>query len=97
MPGYQEIIIISAIVAGVIFLPRILAPPKQTPRLVRPRPRMTGPRRAALAATIAYPLVVAAIMQPWQNGAARYMIIGIGPVIALWLIYWVLQGFSQRR
>ena len=96
MPGYQEILIISAIVLGVIFIPRMMEQKRPAPRLVRPRKRLPGPWRLAIALSIVYPLVTAAIMQPWRQGLFNYLSLGLGPVLLGWLLYWVLQGFGRR-
>ena len=96
MPGYQEILIISAIVLGVIFIPRMMEPKKPAPKLIRARKRLSGRWRLAIALSIVYPLGAAAIMQPWRQNTAAFGYIGLGPVLLGWLIYWVLQGFRRR-
>ncbi len=96
MPGYQEILIISAIVLAVIFIPRIMNPQKPPPRLVFQKKRISGGRRAALAASAVYPLIVAAVMQPWKGNMVSFLYMGLGPVLIVWLIYWVVQGFMRR-
>jgi hypothetical protein len=96
MPGYQEILIISAIVLGVIFIPRMMEQKKPPPRLVRPVNRLSGRRRLAIALSILYPLIVAGAMQPWRRDVFSYGYIGLGPVAFGWLMYWVFQGFKRR-
>jgi hypothetical protein len=97
MPGYQEILIISAIVLGVIFIPRMMEQKKRpTLRLVRPRKVISGRWRMAIAVSIVYPLVVAGLMQPWRNDPFTFGYIGLGPVILGWLLFWVVQGFRRR-
>lgn len=96
MPGYQEVLIISAIVLGVIFLPRVMAPRKLPPRLIRSKKKLSGTWRAALAISVVYPLIVAAVLQPWHDNRMLYLYVGLGPVLAVWLICWVIQGFKRR-
>ena len=96
MPGYQEILIISAIVLAVIFVPRMMEPKKPTLRLVRSRRRLSGPWRLALALSVVYPLIMAAIMQPWRQDPFRYFLYGPGPVLLGWLLCWVVQGFKRK-
>ncbi len=96
MFGYQEILIISAIIVGALVLPRMVKPPKQAPRLVRPKKTLTGTWRLAIAASLLYPLVAAAVMQPWRGDIMAYAYIGLGPVLLVWLLYWVIQGFKRR-
>ena len=96
MFGYQEILIISAIIVGALVVPRMIKPPKPAPRLVRPKKRLTGAWRLAIAAAIIYPLMAAAIIQPWRKQVLTFVYLGLGPVLIGWLIYWVLQGFKRR-
>jgi hypothetical protein len=96
MPGYQEILIISAILVGVIFIPRMMESKKPAPKLIRVRKGLAGRWRLAIALSIVYPLAAAAILQPWQKNPAAFGYAGLGPVLLGWLIYWVLQGFRRR-
>ena len=96
MPGYQEILIISAIVIGVIFIPRMMESKKPAPKLIRTRKSLSGRWRLAIALSILYPLSAAAIIQPWRRNPTVFGYLGLGPVLLGWLIYWVLQGFRRR-
>jgi L-lactate permease len=96
MPGYQEILIISAIVLGVIFLPRMMEPKKPTVKLIRPRTSLSGRWRLAIALSIVYPLFAAAVMQPWHTNPVAFGCIGLGPVLLGWLLFWVWRGFRRK-
>ncbi len=96
MAGYQEILIISAVILAVIFIPRMLEPKKPALRLVRPRRKLSGRWRLSIAVSIVYPLLVAAIMQPWRKAPFICVFIGFGPVLLIWLLFWVLRGFTRR-
>jgi hypothetical protein len=96
MLGAQEILIISAIVVGAIVIPRAMNHKKPAPRPMLPGKRLSGIQRMAVAASIMFPLTVAAIMQPWRKDPLAYLYIGLGPVVAAWLSYWVARGFRRR-
>lgn len=96
MLGAQEILIISAFVAGAIIIPRMMNQNRPALRLVRPRKRLSGKLRMAIAASVLFPLIVAAVVQPWRKDFIVYLYMGIGPVAAGWLIFWVLRGFPGR-
>ena len=97
MFGYQEILIISAIIVGVLVVPRVLKPPpRQAPRLVKPKWQLTAGWRLAIAASVIYPFVVAAYMQPWRNDMIAFFYAGIGPVVTGWLLFWVIRGFLKK-
>ena len=97
MLGLQEILIISAVVAGAILLPRIVNQNKPAPRIVtRQRRKLSGKMRLSMAASAIFPLVAAAFLQPWRNDPVTYLYLGVGPVLLCWLAYWVLLGFRRR-
>lgn len=96
MLGLQEILIISAIVVGAIFIPRMVNPKKPAPRIVRTKHKLSGKFRLCIAASVVFPLTAAALLQPWRNDPITYLYLGLGPVLLCWLLYWVLQGFRRR-
>ena len=96
MLGLQEILIISAIVVGAICIPRIVNQKAPRPRLVRSRRKISGKMRLGMAASIVFPLVAAAFLQPWRESPIIYLYLGVGPVVLCWLLYWVVLGFRRR-
>ena len=97
MFGDQEILIITAIIVGVLVVPRMVKPPKPAPRPALVNKTIAPGWRAAIAVSIIYPLTIAAILQPWRGDMFVFAYAGIGPVFVGWLVYWVLQGFHSRR
>ena len=95
MFGFQEILIITAIILGILFVPRMVAKRPQ-----QPPPALTikipGKIRIALAASAIYMAIVAAWLQPWLKGPVLFLYIGLGPVLLSWLLYWVFLGFKKR-
>jgi hypothetical protein len=96
MLGLQEILIISTIVIGAICIPRMVQQKKPAPRLVRSRRKISGKMRLSMAASIVFPLIAAAFLQPWRNDPVPYFYLGVGPVLLGWLLYWVVLGFRRR-
>jgi hypothetical protein len=96
MPGYQEILIIAAVILGIFFIPRMLEQKKPPPRVIPPRKNLSGRWRLAIALSIVHPLIAAAIMQPWRSDAFLFGYIGLGPVLLGWLLYWVSRGFVRK-
>jgi hypothetical protein len=95
--GIQEILVLVIIVLGILFLPRILnrGQEKQTveAKLIV---ALTGRMRLAIAASVLWPAVIAAFMQPWKQDLFLYMYFGPGPVVVVWIVYWVLTGFRKK-
>ena len=96
--GIQEILVLVAIILGILFLPRILnrgqakASAESGPQLV-----LSGKIRLTIGASIVWPAAAAAYMQPWKNDLYMYLYIGIGPVVLVWIIFWIYIGFRNRE
>ena len=95
--GIQEILLLVIIILGILFLPRILNRGPEA-RQAAPRPAIviSGKMRLALAASVIWPAVMAAFLQPWEQDLFRYLYLGVGPVALIWTIYWVLTGFRKK-
>ena len=95
--GIQEILVLVIIILGILFLPRILnRGAERRPAAPRPAVAISGKMRLALSATVLWPAVMAAVLQPWNKDLFLYLYIGLGPVAFIWMIYWVLTGFRKR-
>jgi predicted Na+-dependent transporter len=96
--GIQEILVLVAIILGILFLPRILNRGQEGKKAVAPKPVavMSGKMRLAIAASVLWPLVIAAFMQPWKNDLFSFLYIGFGPVALGWIIFWVYTGFLRK-
>jgi uncharacterized membrane protein len=93
MFGLQEILIITAIILGLLFIPRLTAKRQQP---VVPKARLSGKMRMAIAASVIYLALIAAYLQPWQKNQAVFLYIGLGPVALGWLLCWVSMGFKKK-
>lgn len=95
--GIQEILVLVIIILGILFLPRILnrgsEKKKAESTLVF---ELSGKMRLAMAASVLWPVSVAAFMQPWKKDIFPYLYLGVGPVAIIWIIYWVFTGFRKR-
>ena len=91
MTGFQEILLIAAILLGILFVPRML-PGKASQAPARPPIVISRKMRVSLAASVVYPAVVAAFLQPWRGDPILFIYAGAGPVVLGWLAYWVLSG-----
>ena len=95
--GIQEILVLVIIILGILFLPRIMnrGPEKKTAEST-PVFELSGKMRLAMAASVLWPVSVAAFMQPWKKDLFLYLYLGVGPVAVIWIIYWVFTGFRKR-
>jgi len=95
--GIQEILVLVIIILGILFLPRILNRGQEKQSVeAKPLVVLTGRMRIAIAASILWPVVIAAFMQPWKQEPIPYLYLGIGPVAMVWILYWVLTGFRKK-
>jgi hypothetical protein len=93
MAGFQEILILVAIVLGIFFIPRITAK-RTAARPAEPKKKISGKMRIAIAATIIYPIFPAVYFQPWQKHLTLLALFGMLPVVG-WLTAWVYAGFRK--
>jgi hypothetical protein len=91
MSGFQEILLVAAILLGILFVPRIMSR-RDTQTPVRLAMVVTRKLRVAIAASVIYPAIIAAWLQPWRKDLILFLYAGGGPVLFGWLIYWVLTG-----
>ena len=100
MSGFQEILLVSAIVLAVIFLPRMMRPKKieapRPPVLRRVAKGISGQLRLAILASIIWPVLAAAYFKPWNNAWIPFFYGGVLPVVLLWGVYWVLRGYGRK-
>lgn len=95
--GIQEILVLVIIILGILFLPRLLGRGQETrPSATSPTFAPSGRMRLALAASFLWPALTAAYLQPWKQDLITYLYVGPGPVLLLWLIYWVITGFKKK-
>ena len=95
--GIQEILVLVIIILGILFLPRILSRGSEKHE-VKAKPSMVigGRMRLAIAASVIWPALIAALMQPWKKDLILYLYLGLGPVAIIWIVYWVITGFKRR-
>jgi hypothetical protein len=99
--GFQEILLIGLIVLGILFLPRLLDrrhhPPKDSDTNNRSRVRLTGFMRLAIFVSLGWLVAMAVYFEPWDRPDQKYIIVGTGPVLLFWGLYWIIIGFKKYR
>ena len=91
MSGFHEILLIAAILLGILFVPRMM-PKKGVQTSTRPVMVISRNMRVAIAASVIYPAVAAAILQPWRKDLILFLYAGVSPVLLGWLLFWVFTG-----
>jgi hypothetical protein len=95
--GIQEILVLVIIILGILILPRILnrGGARQLAE-AKPNVVLSGRMRLAIAASVIWPVLIAAFMKPWKQDLFPYMYLGLGPVVVIWALYWVYTGFRKN-
>ena len=96
MSGISEILVLVIIVLAIFFIPRMLAKP-EAQRPAKPAVELSGRLRLAIAASVIWPALIAAYLQPWQKDLVLFLYLGIGPVILGWGAFWIITGFRRSR
>ncbi len=95
--GIREILVLAVIILGVLLIPRLI-PKKNTARQpISPTLVWAGKLRLAIAVSLVWPAIIAAVLQPWLKDLILFLYVGIGPVVLGWVIYWVLMGYRQPK
>jgi hypothetical protein len=100
--GIQEILVLVIIILLIFFIPRVLSR-RQPEHSSAPGPpqrafRFSGRLRAAIVVSIAWPLVIAAILQPWHlKHLSSFLYLGIAPVLLAWGVAWAAAGFGKKN
>ena len=94
MPGSNELFIIIAIFIAIFFLlPRMKRhPSKKADRGFS----ISGNLRLHILASIIWPAIFAAMLEPWKGDMLKFIYIGIAPVLVGWGIGWVMIGFKKK-
>ncbi len=92
----SEILVIIAIALAIVTLPRLTGKRAQKGRPALSRiSKINGWVRLAIMASILWPAGAALYLKPWNAQWLKFVVLGTGPVMLFWGIYWVLSGFRK--
>jgi hypothetical protein len=89
--GVSEILVLILLISGILILPRMLKPPpaRDTGKKIV---RLSQKKRAAIVASILYPLACALVIKPWEGHLMTFSALGFIPVVLAWAVYWVISA-----
>ncbi len=88
MTGVSEILVLILLISCILILPRMFKPqPAASPK--EKIARLSRKKRAAIVASILYPIAVALLIKPWDGHFLKFAVIGLVPVTLAWAVYWV--------
>lgn len=91
MTGVTEILVLILLISGILILPRMLKPQTAEPP-GKKIARLSRKKRAAIVASILYPVAVGLVTKPWEGPLLQFAVIGLVPVVLAWAIYWVVTA-----
>ncbi len=98
MTGISEILILVLLITCILILPRIfkgepdnkISPSKKIQAL-------PAKLRVSIVLTLAYPMVMALYLKPWENNLIIYLAYGIIPVFLFWALAWIVAGKKNKN
>ncbi len=95
MPGFQEILVLLIIISAIFFLPRIIGSTKKTEqkKTINISPQI----RIMVVFSILWPFILSFFLKPWNNNVTEYLIYAFFPVLLIWSLIWIIDGFKKRK
>lgn len=94
MTGISEILLLILVIACIFILPRVFqgkSRPKKEDDWVKTK-RLPAKTRGGIVASVAYPLLLALYLKPWQGNGLAFVSYGIFPVFLIWALVWIFSG-----
>ena len=94
MSGFHEILLIAALAAGILYLPKVM---RHRERAATRSESVSGQRgfrigwalRLAIVTSILWPVLMALHIRPWEGNRMHFVAWGVLPVLVLWGILWI--------
>jgi hypothetical protein len=104
----QEILVVAAVAAAIIFIPRLLGRKSSSQAERQPvrqpqtgntasKINLTGWMRLAILITIFWIAGCAAFLKPWEGEKFLFFYITLGPTLVFWGGVWVWFGYKKYR
>ena len=96
MSGVAEILLIVVIILAILFLPRLAIKKKENPEQRSYwRQKVSGKMRIAILSSFLWPSAAALWLKPWEGHIISFLYIGIAPILILWGIGWIIEGYRK--
>lgn len=91
--GFNEILLVAAIVIAILFIPRLTANRGGVrQRAAKSGLTLSGRQRLSILVSIIWVTFWAVYCEPWHGEWQFFAYIGAGPVLVVWGAFWVLRG-----
>jgi len=98
LTGISEILVLVLLIACILILPRLFkGEPDKKKSSSKKIKNLPAKLRFNIVLTLAYPMVMALFLKPWENHLILFITYGIAPVIFAWAVIWIMAGKKKRR
>ena len=98
MTGITEILVLVLMIACILILPRLFK--GETDKKVSSAKKiknLSAKFRFNIVLTLAYPVIMALYLKPWEDHLILFISYGVAPVILVWAIIWIMAGKKKRQ
>ncbi|MDA3917610.1 MAG: hypothetical protein PF690_11635 [Deltaproteobacteria bacterium] len=98
MTGINEILVLVLLIACILILPRLFK--KDSAKKVSASKKiknLSAKIRFSIVLTLAYLIIAALYLKPWENNPIVYLSYGVVPVFLTWAIAWIVTGKKNKR
>jgi Na+/H+ antiporter NhaD/arsenite permease-like protein len=96
--GINEILVLVLLIACILILPRLFK--KDSAKKVSASKKiknLSAKIRFSIVLTLAYLIIAALYLKPWENNPIVYLSYGVVPVFLTWAIAWIVTGKKNKR
>ena len=96
--GINEILVLVLLIACILILPRLFkGDSAKKVSSSKKFKNLSTKIRFSIVLTLAYPIVAALYLKPWENNPIVYLSYGVVPVFIVWAVAWIVAGKKNKR
>ncbi len=96
MPGFQEILILAGIVFLIFFIPKITRKTNEKTIVKSDVKLVHWKIRLLIVSSFTWLSITAIYYKVWTGTFVEFAEFGLLPVLGVWGVYWILQGFNKK-
>jgi Na+/H+ antiporter NhaD/arsenite permease-like protein len=98
LTGINEILVLVLLIACILILPRLFkGEPDKKVSSSKKIKNLSAKLRFNVVLTLAWPMIMALYLKPWEDHLILFISYGVAPVILVWAIIWIMAGKKKRQ
>jgi Na+/H+ antiporter NhaD/arsenite permease-like protein len=98
LTGISEILVLVLLIACILILPRLFkGEPDKKISSSKKIKNLSAKLRFNVVLTLAWPMIMALYLKPWEDHLILFISYGVAPVILVWAIIWIMAGKKKRQ